>query len=90
MQLTACDMALDEFREMLKILERREEVMRKLGVLRRLPIFEPGDRVGFFYGPNDDDYGFGTLLETNQNTAVVLAEGGQRYKVSPFSLFAAR
>jgi hypothetical protein len=90
MQLTACDIPMTEFRDMLKLLERREEVMRKLGVLGRLPIFDRGDRVGFFFGPGDEDYGFGTLEDTSQNTAQVVNDTGARYRVSPFSLFAVK
>lgn len=88
MDITTSSIPLAEFREMLRLLERRENVMKKLGYAGKLPIFERGDRVGFFYGPGDDDYSFGTLIDDNQNTAYILGDDGHTYKVSPFSLFA--
>lgn len=90
MDITARNMPLNEFREILKLLERRENVMRKLGVLGKLPIFDRGDRVGFFFGAGDEDYSFGTLVDDNSNTAFVHGDDGRDYKVSPFSLFAVR
>jgi hypothetical protein len=90
MELTARNIPMSEFRDMLKLLERREAVMRKLGVLGRLPIFDRGDRVGFFYGAGDEDYSFGTLVESDQNTAYVQSDIGHEFKVSPFSLFAVK
>ncbi len=77
----------NDYQELLDMLRRRQNTIKKLGYSGLQNCFDYGQRVGFFFGKGDGDFSFGELVDSDERTASILADDGRRYVVSPFSLF---
>ena len=71
-----------------KALEQKARHLKAQGISHLPPIFDLGDRVGFFFGHGSEDHSRGVIIADEGGHITIMAVDGRKYEVSPFLIFA--